>query len=296
ILGTIVSGRYELAILLPERDDDAINIFALGLLIIILMVMITVIIVMVFNDSILLLLNNQNMQSWLYFIPVAVCFIGCHNLLIYLNNRFKDFKGLSNSFIIKSSASALIQVSIGIIKQGATGLISGQIFSHLISNIWLILIVSKHKINLSNINKTKIIEMAKRYSDFPKYSLPAILANKLTNHLSNIIIATIFSVTTLGLYSHVQRVLGLPSTLIGTSIGRVFFHEANNEKQHTGMAIKTFKKTILKLLFIGVPIFGLLFIIVENLFAFVFGETWRIAGQYAQIAIPLFFVQFVVSS
>ena len=54
ILGSIVSGRYELAILLPERDDDAINIFALGLLIITFMVMITVIIVTVFNDSILL--------------------------------------------------------------------------------------------------------------------------------------------------------------------------------------------------------------------------------------------------
>ena len=28
ILGTIASGRYELAILLPDKDEDAINIFA----------------------------------------------------------------------------------------------------------------------------------------------------------------------------------------------------------------------------------------------------------------------------
>jgi len=296
ILGTIASGRYELAILLPEKDEDAINIFALGLLITMLMVMITAILVIVFKDNILSLLNNQEMKYWLYFVPVAVCFIGCHNLLLYINNRFKDFKGLSSSFIIRSSTSALLQISIASIKKGVTGLISGQIISQLISDIWLVIIMSQHKINLSVINKTKVIDMAKRYSDFPKFSVPAVLANKLTSHLSNIIVATIFSLSTLGFYSHVQRVLGLPSSLMGASISRVFFHEANNEKQNTGMAIKTFKKTILKLLFIGIPIFGLLYFIVEDLFAFMFGETWRIAGEYAKIVIPLFFVKFVVSS
>ena len=88
----------------------------------------------------------------------------------------------------------------------------------------------------------------------------------------------------------------MPSFLIGTSIGRVFIHEANKEKQRTGKAIKTWKKTMKKLVLIGIPIFGLLFITVESLFAFVFGEPWRIAGEYAQIIIPFFFVQFVVSS
>ena len=131
---------------------------------------------------------------------------------------------------------------------------------------------------------------------FLKYSILAILANKLSYQLTNIIISLVYSVATLGFYSHVQRVLGLPSFLIGTSIGRVFIHEANKEKQRTGKAIKTWKKTMKKLLLIGIPIFGLLFITVESLFAFVFGEPWRIAGEYAQIIIPFFFVQFVVSS
>ena len=34
----------------------------------------------------------------------------------------------------------------------------------------------------------------------------------------------------------------------------------------------------------------------EDLFAFVFGEPWRIAGEYAQIVIPFFFAQFIISS
>lgn len=45
----------------------------------------------------------------------------------------------------------------------------------------------------------------------------------------------------------------------------------------------------------GIPIFGILYFIVEDIFVVVFGEEWRIAGSYANILIPLFFVKFVVS-
>ena len=296
ILGTIVSGRYELAIMLPKKDEDAINIFALGLVITICLTVLTTILVITFNDYIVNLSNNQKMKYWLYIVPVSVFLMGCYNLLIYFNNRLKNFNKISNMFIFKASASAVVQLSLGCIKTGTTGLISGQIFSQLMADIHLSIIIFRNKILLSKINKPKMIEMAKRYRDFPKYSVLAILANKLSYQLTNIIVSAIYSISTLGFYSHVQRVLGLPSSLIGTSIGRVFIHEASKEKQNTGKAIQTFKSTMKKLILIGLPIFAFLFMIVEDLFAFVFGEPWRIAGEYAQIVIPFFFVQFVISS
>jgi len=296
ILGTIVSGRYELAIMLPKKDEDAINIFALGLVITICLTVLTTILVITFNDYIVNLSNNQKMKYWLYIVPVSVFLMGCYNLLIYFNNRLKNFNKISNMFIFKASASAVVQLSLGCIKTGATGLISGQIFSQLMADIHLSIIIFRNKILLSKINKPKMIEMAKRYRDFPKYSVLAILANKLSYQLTNIIVSAIYSITTLGYYAHVQRVLGLPSSLIGTSIGRVFIHEASKEKQNTGKAIQTFKSTMKKLILIGLPIFAFLFMIVEDLFAFVFGEPWRIAGEYAQIVIPFFFVQFIISS
>jgi len=38
-----------------------------------------------------------------------------------------------------------------------------------------------------------------------------------------------------------------------------------------------------------------LFVIVEDLFALVFGEEWRVAGNYAQVLIPMMFVKFISS-
>ena len=44
------------------------------------------------------------------------------------------------------------------------------------------------------------------------------------------------------------------------------------------------------------PLFGILFFIVEDLFIFVFGEKWGIAGMYAQVILPLFFIRFISST
>jgi O-antigen/teichoic acid export membrane protein len=43
IFGTIANARYELAIMLPEKDEDAINIAALGLLIVIFLFLVLLI-------------------------------------------------------------------------------------------------------------------------------------------------------------------------------------------------------------------------------------------------------------
>lgn len=296
IFGSIANGRYELAIMLPKKDEDAINIFALGFIITILMSLVLLVLAIVFNDYFATLLGNDEIGFWLYFVPLTVFFTGLWNILNYFNNRRKNYHDLRNATIIKSIISAIIQLSIGFVKQGATGLITATIVPQFVANTRLLKNIIKDKLLVAKISKVKVIALAKRYKDFPKYSMWAIFANTLSQNLTNILISAFYSIGTLGFYSLVQRVLGMPSSLIGDSIGQVFFQQATKEKQQTGKAVKTFNATVKKLIIIGLPAFGILFFIVEDLFAFVFGEEWRIAGTYAQIVIPLFFIRFVVAT
>ena len=296
IFGSISNGRYELAIMLPEKDEDAINIFALGFMITFTMSLILLILVILFHDFIISFLENDKIGIWLYFVPFTVFFIGFFNILNYFNTRKKEYKNIANAKIIKSIVLAIVQLSIGIIKQGATGLITGQILSQLFANWQLFKTIIKDKILLSHISLKNIWSQAKRYKNFPKFSLMGVFANELSIHFTNILISSFFTVTTLGFYSLVQKILGMPSVLIGSSIGQVFFQEATEEKIKKGNAISVFTRTLKKLLIIATVAFGLLFFIVEDLFAFVFGENWRIAGTYAQIVIPLFFIRFISSS
>lgn len=295
IFGSIANGRYELAIMLPKKDEDAINIFALGFIITTFMSLVLLLFAVVFKDY-FTTLGNEEIGFWLYFVPLTVFFTGLWNILNYFNNRRKNYKDLRNATILKSIVLAVVQLSVGFVKSGATGLISGSLLSNIFANMKLLKNITKDKLLLSKISKVKIIALAKRYKDFPKYSMWAILANTLSQNLTNILISTFYSVATLGFYSLVERVLGMPSSLIGNSIGQVFFQQATKEKQQTGKAIKTFNSTVKKVIIIGLPSFGLLFFTVEDLFVFVFGEEWKIAGTYAQIVIPLFFIRFIVAT
>ena len=295
IFGSIVNGRYELAIMLPSEDEDAINVAALGIVIASVVSIVLFILILFFSQELMGILNNKDIYVWLYFLPISIFLIGIFNVLNYLNTRMKHYKDLSKALIYKSLVITIIQLSVGFIYQGATGLISGLIISNFFGNMKLSKNIIHNKKLIASLSIIKMKTLAKRYINFPKFSMWSALASTSSQHLTSILISSFFSIATLGFYSLSEKVLGVPSALIGRSIGQVYFQQASKEKQETGTSIDAFKSTIIKLLAIGLPFFGILFFIVEDLFSIVFGESWRIAGQYAQVLLPLFLTRFIVS-
>lgn len=295
IIGSIAAGRYELAIMLPRHDKLAINILALGVLIAVFTSLLFLFVVIAFNDQLIDFLGNDELSPWLYLAPFSVMLTALFNLLTYYNNRRKNYSDLRNAAILKSIVLAVVQLSVVLVKSGPTGLISGQIASQLIANTKLCKNALEQRSQLPSVTWLKLAAVAKRYKNFPRYSVFAALANTSSTHLINILIYTFYGVATLGNYALVQRALGAPSALIGQAVGHVLFQEASEEKRKTGSMMISFRGATRKLVFLGFPIFAIAFFFVEDLFYFVFGEEWRIAGTYAKILIPFFFVQFVVA-
>jgi len=296
ILSVLANGRYENAVMLPKKDEDALHLFALGIIINIFLSILLLIIVTIFNEQITKVLGNEEISLWLYFIPISLFFTGLFNILNSMNNRQKNYKDIANATITKSMVMALVQLVVGLIKSGAAGLILGQILAQFFANVKLFKNIINDKKAIFSIKKLKIIALAIKYKKFPIFSLPSALANVLSGQLSNILISSFYSVATLGFYSLIQRMLAIPSVLIGKSIGQVYYEEGTRARKKNGVVTDIFNSTFKKLIIIGLPSFFILFFIVEDLFAFVFGEEWRIAGRYAQIVIPMFFMRFVVAS
>ncbi len=295
IVAVIATGRYEMAILLPEEDEDAVNIAALSLTIVTGFTLLSFLLVVFFHSYITGLLGNRAIGPWLYFVPVSIFFLGLFNVLTYFNNRLKAYKDIAKATIYKSVASAFIQISVGLLRAGATGLISGNIISAMVSNVRLLRNIVKDKVLMGKITFSQMKKMAGRYRNFPKFSMWAILANALSVHLVNLIIVPLYSTATLGFYFMVQRVLGLPVGLIGNSAAQVFMREASQEKQQYGNATKTFRSMFKKMLFVGFPSFLFLFFVIKFVFIFFLGENWAVAGDYARILVPYFFTKFISS-
>jgi O-antigen/teichoic acid export membrane protein len=295
IFGSIANGRYEMAIVLPEKDEDAINIFALGFIITSFISLLLLILVIFLNGYLTRLLGSEDISFWLYLLPASVFLLGLFNILNYFNNRKNNYKDMSNAVIVKSLSLSVSQVSIGFIKNGADGLIYGHLLSQFLGNARLFFNINKSKL-LLNVSKSRLAKVGAQYKRFPIYSAPSILANILSRNLISILIPVLHGVGILGFYSLAQRVLGVPLMVIGNSIGQVLLKEASEEKKRCGVAIKSFNYALSRLLVIGMLMLVFLLFYIEEIFAFVFGEEWRIAGIYAKIMVPLFTIRFVVSS
>jgi len=295
ILGTIAAGRYDLAIMLPREDEDAVNIVALAFIIVVSVSLFTLLIVVFFHSNIVRFLNNKEISPWLYFIPFSVFLMGIFNILNYWNNRKKYYKDLAVANVLRGAGLSATQLTLGAFKAGAGGLISGHILGQVVANSRLILNILTFKNILIKISKVRIISSMKEYKLFPMYTLWASLANALSYHLINILISLFYSTTILGYYNLVQRVLGVSINLIGRSMQQVFFEEATRERNVYGTAINTFNRVLKKLIIIGLPLFVFLFFISKSAFIIVFGREWEIAGTYAKALVPLFFVRFIVA-
>ena len=204
IVSVVATGRYEMAILLPRKDEDAINVAALSMVIVSAFTLLSFLVVFFFNTWITGMLESPEISLWLYFVPVSIFFLGLFNVLSYFNNRIKAYPDIAKATVYKSVVQAFVQVFVGLVKSGATGLISGNIVSNFVANAKLLKNIISNKAWIKSISLSKMKEQGKRYQDFPKYSMWAILANVFSVHLISILIVPLYSAATLGFYFMVQ--------------------------------------------------------------------------------------------
>ncbi|GIU01295.1 polysaccharide biosynthesis protein [Sulfurovum sp. TSL6] len=286
LFSVVASGRYELALMIPKEDEDAINIFALGMTIVLFLALFLLTLVVLFNKSLTSILNNDEIGYWLYFVPIALFFTGLFNMLSYYNNRKKNYKNIANATIIKSIVSAIIQLSIGFVKAGVTGLISGHIVSTLFANTRLFKNIIKDKILLSKISKNKMITLTKHYKNFPKYQAPHAMLNTFSSNIPIYMFTPFFNLTVVGFYSLSTRIVFAPMMILAGASAKVYNQKVmqihNEHGNSYGFTVRLLKSLLKK---ISIP-FLIIIVFAPDIFAFVFGEVWREAGVYTQVLSP----------
>lgn len=92
IISIIACMRYELAIMLPKSDDEAINIFALCLLIAFFISVFLLPIFWFFQSEIISLFNLPDLGSYILLIPFMILVNGFFTALYNWHTRTQNFK------------------------------------------------------------------------------------------------------------------------------------------------------------------------------------------------------------
>jgi O-antigen/teichoic acid export membrane protein len=89
--------------------------------------------------------------------------------------------------------------------------------------------------------------------------------------------------------------LKLPLTVIGGAIGQVYFQKIAAKRNNGESLYEITLITIRNLFFISIIPFSILFMFGENIFCFVFGKDWALAGKYSEIMAPWLMLNLIVS-
>jgi O-antigen/teichoic acid export membrane protein len=293
VLSVFATAKYELAIILPADEKEAKNIFDLSLLIALVTSSFAFIILWIFKNDILRMLKAESLDGQLMLVPLGLLFVGVSQSLYYYLNRGQYFKTMALVRIFRSAGYVASALLGGVLKFSAT-LISADVFGYFTSVLFGWKAIVGRKGNFSS--SAEMITVAKRYINFPRYLIVSGFFEKGSGQAPVFLLTNLFhSVTGAGFFSFAQRIIIAPADLLSRAIGDIFRQQASTQFSVSGRCDALFRKTFLRLTFIGVVPFVMAFFLVEDVFAFIFGQDWREAGVYAKIMMPMFFLQFVIS-
>ena len=297
IIGVIACMRYELAIMLPESDDDAINLLGLSLLMVLIVTILTGTALFFGGDLLLALLKAPGLAPYLWLIPLFVFFSGVFLALNYWNSRTRHFGRLSTARVTSAIAATGTQLGTGLAGHATGGsLIGASLAGSIVSTgilggqIWR---EDKEHFR-QKISWNGIVTGLKRYQRFPLIDTGSALLNTVSWQLPVLLLSAFFSPIIVGLYALGMRVLQAPMSLIGGAIAQVFFQraaEANREGTLGSLVENVFRVLVL----IGLFPLLILTCIGGDIFTVVFGTIWREAGIYAQILGIWTFIWFISS-
>lgn len=295
-LGIFATLQYNLAIILPESDEESVEVLYLNFFISVVLSALSLIVVILIGGWISEALKTPTLSNWLYFLPIFVLGNGANSALSSYANRKKEYKILSISRIFSSVCSAIISVMVGYLVDGALGLILSLLVFQTLGTIMLMVRLYKNYDILFNVpSYERVKAIAIKYKRFPIYTLPTMFINNFVNQVPIYMLTTFSGASATGFYGLGFRVLVTPIGLISSSVGEVFRQKAAEEVRLYGNCFNIFKKAFLGLAISSVGIFSVLIAFGPWIFSVLFGEKWTEAGVYAQIMGVMFMFKLTVS-
>lgn len=290
------TGSYEHAIVIANKDEEAVNVVLLTVLITIGVSLVVLFGGVFFNETIVGFLDSPEISFWLYFVPLGVISVSIFQILTFWALRKEHYGRIANTNVARTLINSALNLGLGFAGVGVSGLIIGQLVGQVVAAAmlgwWL---WQEDKGKSEYISWERIGEQAWKYRDFPKYNLFHAFLDGFRENGLVFLLTYFFNANVLGFYVLSLRVLRTPLNIIGSSIAQVFYQNIAQARNAGQDLWPHLKRMLLRLTLISLPVFLGLAALGPEVFAFVFGDQWRMAGEYSQILSPWLALNFISS-
>jgi O-antigen/teichoic acid export membrane protein len=295
LLCVVASLRYEIAILLPEKDEDAQLLARLsGKIAIVLVLALTLALPFWYLANNYHQTNSFHSLYWLA--PVSVFLLAIGQIQSNWLSRKRNYKNMAASRFSQSAGNALVALGNGALGMGYWGLGIATVVGQLCTVLYSYRATGSSIYNRLFTTPFKVFKpIAARYQNFPRYNAPHAFIDSVTNNGINFFIDFLMGGVITGFYGFSFRILKAPSSLVSGAVYQVFYQkvvELHSKQQDIRPHVL---KLFMQLFFLALVPFGILFVFGPDIFAFAFGSQWREAGQISAIIAPWLLMNFTIS-
>lgn len=278
LLGTL---RFDLALMLPDKDSSAWKLFCLASGTSLLVSIIVLLLLLLFGDNISFLNGSNFYKQACLWLPIFVLSSSLLSLTQHWAIRCKAFGTISKATVTSSAVSNSCKIGAGLSGFGGWFLVFGALLQQLIQMGTLGLLLKK-TIPTKEKNNERYYDLAKKYRNFTLWRMPQDVMASIAANLPNVLLAIYYSTQTVGFYLLAYRVTLAPLGLIKEAFQKVFYQKAT-ELHHKGQCLyKSVRNMTLVLTLLCVPLFVFLFFFGESLFVVALGKEWLTAGSYSK--------------
>jgi O-antigen/teichoic acid export membrane protein len=284
---------YELAITLPEDDDEAIAIVWLCFVLVAISTALTALGVTLLGNQLVSLLHQPSLKPLMWLLPVGVLLTGVNQPLSYWAIRRKQFGLLAQTKFRQSIFG--VATNLAAAPLDTIGLLLGQIVSQSAGSLAILGQSADALLRKPHYKTSSLISTLRNYSHFAIYSTPAGLLNVFANTAPILLFYYLYGPSHVGQLVIAQKMLLAPINIVSTSFGQVFLQKASEmgrEKTTMPLLISSTKRLIV----FSLPCIVSLSLILNSFAALVFGGRWSGVGLIVILLIPLAASKAVVGS
>lgn len=296
ILVILATAEYHYAIVLPEEEKDARATFHFGFFLLLMMTALVALSV-IFSTQIAAVFKAPDLARHYWLMPIMVFAMGLWNLLNYWYIRRKEYTRISGYQFSLSTISAGTKIGFGYGGCLSGGMIWSMVIAPVVSLALSISLAFKKAIRpLSEVDKTLVVQMARRFRNFPLFTLPRDFVNLLVGQLPVFVLTPCFGSRDVGFWGMAVLLGFAPISMITKALYQVLYQYTTERVHSRQLLMPIMRKFTGWTALVVLPGFAVLFMILPWLTALLFGAEWEPSGHMIRWMLPWLFTVALTSS
>lgn len=294
-LAAVSALSYPLAIVLPAAASDAVALARLSMILGLGTAVIAAGALAMWGPALLTAVNAGELVPWAMLIPVATAVGVGSQVLTHWLTREQAFGLGARAAVVVALCSNGLKTVFGVLQPVAAALIVSGLAGVLAGN-WVTWRWWRRRGGPPTHAAPRAADLrhvAWQHRDFPLLRTPQDSLNAVSQAAPLMWLSAAFGTAAAGHYSLAMMALGAPVVLIGQSVSRVFYPRVTAQVRNGGNVAADIWRTTRHLALLAAAPFMLLMLAGPDLFALMFGDAWRTAGEYARWLAPWLYLQMV---